>query len=113
MTETGGRTAGASPHALEVRDVHVRFASKRGEVTALEAIDMHVERGEFVSIAGPSGCGKSTLLKVVAGLTAPSRGEVVLNGTTVHGPRPRRRLRLPAGGTAGVADGRGQHPAPG
>ena len=53
-------------HALEVRDVHIRFASKRAEVTALEGIDLTVERGEFVSIAGPSGCGKSTLLKAVA-----------------------------------------------
>ncbi|WP_323096309.1 ABC transporter ATP-binding protein [Intrasporangium sp. YIM S08009] len=78
----------AAAHALEVHDLHIRFASKRGEVTALEGIDLTVERGEFVSIAGPSGCGKSTLLKAVAGLTRPSRGEVVLNGTRVSGPRP-------------------------
>ncbi|MEW1952644.1 ABC transporter ATP-binding protein [Terrabacter sp. NPDC080008] len=85
-THRSGPTPAA--HALEVHDVHIRFSSKRGEVTALEGIDLTVERGEFVSIAGPSGCGKSTLLKAVAGLTRPSRGEVVLNGSTVTGPRP-------------------------
>jgi NitT/TauT family transport system ATP-binding protein len=88
ITDTARSRPPAAAHALQVHDLHIRFASKRGEVTALEGIDLTVERGEFVSIAGPSGCGKSTLLKAVAGLTRPSRGEVVLNGTTVTGPRP-------------------------
>ncbi|SEB42001.1 NitT/TauT family transport system ATP-binding protein [Paramicrobacterium humi] len=85
MTE-GGQPRREAP-ALSVSDVAVTFASKRGQVSALEDIDLTVERGEFISIAGPSGCGKSTLLKAVAGLTRPSRGAIRLQGEEVKAPR--------------------------
>ena len=45
---------------------------------ALEAVDLRVEEGEFVTLLGPSGCGKSTLLKMVAGLLEPSDGRLLL-----------------------------------
>jgi NitT/TauT family transport system ATP-binding protein len=73
--------------ALEITDVSITFASKRGRVTALDGVDLDVQAGEFITIAGPSGCGKSTLLKAVAGLTLPSSGRVRLNGEDVTGPR--------------------------
>ncbi|WP_298868289.1 ABC transporter ATP-binding protein [uncultured Microbacterium sp.] len=73
--------------ALEITDVSITFASKRGTVTALDGVDLNVQAGEFITIAGPSGCGKSTLLKAVAGLTLPSSGRVRLNGEDVTGPR--------------------------
>lgn len=73
--------------ALEITDVSITFASKRGRVTALDGVDLDVQTGEFITIAGPSGCGKSTLLKAVAGLTLPSSGRVRLNGEDVTGPR--------------------------
>ncbi|MDT0158245.1 ABC transporter ATP-binding protein [Microbacterium sp. ARD32] len=73
--------------ALEITDVSITFASKRGTVTALDGVDLNVQAGEFITIAGPSGCGKSTLLKAVAGLTLPSSGMVRLNGEDVTGPR--------------------------
>lgn len=85
MSDRGG-TGGGTP-AVAVSDVAVTFASKRGQVSALENIDLTVERGEFITIAGPSGCGKSTLLKAVAGLTRPSRGSIRLQGEEVKGPR--------------------------
>ncbi|HWK78851.1 ABC transporter ATP-binding protein [Microbacterium sp.] len=72
---------------LQITDLAIRFASKRGEVTALEGVDLDVQEGEFITIAGPSGCGKSTLLKAVAGLTTPSAGSVRLRGDEVKGPR--------------------------
>ena len=81
MTQTQTRTA------LEISNVSITFASKRGRVTALEGVDLDVEAGEFITIAGPSGCGKSTLLKAVAGLTIPSAGLIRLNGEDVTGPR--------------------------
>jgi NitT/TauT family transport system ATP-binding protein len=56
--------------------------------TALEAIDLDVGRGEFVSLIGPSGCGKSTLLRIVGDLTEPTSGSVTVNG------KPARRARL-------------------
>ena len=45
-------------------------------VVALERLDLAVHAGEFVSLLGPSGCGKSTALRIIAGLSAPSRGQV-------------------------------------
>ncbi|MFI4924735.1 MAG: ATP-binding cassette domain-containing protein, partial [Vicinamibacteria bacterium] len=43
---------------------------------ALDAIDLDVRRGEFLTILGPSGCGKSTLLHLIAGLETPSSGAI-------------------------------------
>ena len=58
--------------------------------SGLEAIrdaNFSVGAGEFLSVLGPSGCGKSTLLMMVAGLLAPSGGEIRIGGTPVRGPR--------------------------
>jgi NitT/TauT family transport system ATP-binding protein len=52
----------------------------RGNVTALQEIDMQIEAGEFVSLIGPSGCGKSTLLRVIGDLVEPTAGNVSVNG---------------------------------
>jgi NitT/TauT family transport system ATP-binding protein len=58
-----------------------------GAVRALDDVSLEVSENEFVTLVGPSGCGKSTLLKIVAGLVAPTAGEVAINGTRVAGPR--------------------------
>ena len=55
-------------------------------MTALEAVDLDVGRGEFLSLLGPSGCGKTTLLRIIAGLTEPSEGERRLS-LGAHGDR--------------------------
>ncbi len=55
--------------------------------TALEGIDLTIQRGEFVSLIGPSGCGKSTLLRLIGDLVAPTRGEVIVNGKTAERAR--------------------------
>ena len=52
----------------------------RGNVTALQDIDLELEPGEFVSLIGPSGCGKSTLLRVIGDLIEPTSGTVTING---------------------------------
>jgi NitT/TauT family transport system ATP-binding protein len=54
---------------------------------ALSEIGFAVGQGDFVSIIGPSGCGKSTLLHIMAGLSAPTGGRVLLKGDPVVGPR--------------------------
>ena len=60
----------------------------KGNVTALQEIDLAIEPGEFVSLIGPSGCGKSTMLRVIGDLTPPSAGTIEVNGKTA----PQARL---------------------
>ena len=57
-----------------------------GDTVALQDVSLSVREGEFLAMVGPSGCGKSTLLQIVAGLLAPSHGEVMLNDRTVSAP---------------------------
>jgi NitT/TauT family transport system ATP-binding protein len=77
----------AGTPAIAVRDLEKIFEARSGDrVTALDRISLEVRREEFASVVGPSGCGKSTLLKIVAGLIAPTRGAVAVNGTAVRGP---------------------------
>jgi len=66
--------------SVTVRGVSKRFATKTGDVSALESIDLTVAEGEFVSLIGPSGCGKSTLLRLIADLDAPTSGTVEVFG---------------------------------
>ncbi|GAC1345642.1 MAG: nitrate ABC transporter ATP-binding protein [Myxococcales bacterium] len=55
-------------------------------VPAVDAFNLSLARGEFVSLIGQSGCGKSTVLSVVAGLTEATAGRIVLDGREVRGP---------------------------
>nr|WP_236595206.1 ABC transporter ATP-binding protein [Saccharothrix sp. 6-C] len=66
-----------------VRD---RASRRRAEFTAVQGVDLDVERGEFLVLVGPSGCGKSTLLDLLGGLTEPSEGQVLLDGVPITGP---------------------------
>jgi NitT/TauT family transport system ATP-binding protein len=52
-------------------------------VHALGPIDIEIRKGEFFAVVGPSGCGKSTLLELIAGLTAPTLGEIELEGRAI------------------------------
>ncbi len=62
-----------------LRGVSKQFPGKR-KVTALERLDLHVARGEMLSIMGPSGSGKSTLLNLIGGLDRPTEGEIEIEG---------------------------------
>ncbi len=53
------------------------------ETTALDQINLHISKGEFVAVMGPSGCGKSTLLNVVGMIDNPSGGEYFFNGEEI------------------------------
>src|SRR5688572_23650137 len=55
------------------------FEGKR-KATALENIDLHIDKGQVISIVGPSGSGKSTLLNLIGGLDRPSSGEIRIEG---------------------------------
>ena len=63
-----------------------KLASKSSRFTALNDVSFQVQAGEFLVIVGPSGCGKSTLLDLLAGLTKPCSGQILLDGKPIGGP---------------------------
>ena len=73
---------------VSVENLTHTFATKRGQLLALDDVSLHIKQGEFVSIVGPSGCGKSTLMRVVAGLLQPSGGRVAIGSEPVTRPHP-------------------------
>jgi len=75
---------------LQISGVGMTFATRRGPFAALRDIDLDVKRGEFVALIGHSGCGKSTLLNLVAGLTTPTAGHMLLDDRELKGPGPDR-----------------------
>ena len=87
MTTAPQAAAPASPGgpapALVARRVIRRYGTGAGAVTALDAVDLDIDRGAFTAIMGPSGSGKSTLLHVLAGLDAVDDGSIMLEGTEI------------------------------
>ncbi|MGA9161475.1 MAG: ATP-binding cassette domain-containing protein, partial [Actinomycetota bacterium] len=76
MTGVG---ADAGANAVEVRGLSKVFNAGRPDaVEALVDIDLVIRPGEFVSLIGPSGCGKSTQLRLIANLSEPTSGEVLV-----------------------------------
>jgi nitrate/nitrite transport system ATP-binding protein len=76
--------------SLTLAGVEKRYASRGVQTIACTNIDLEVRPGEMVALIGPSGCGKSTVLSIVAGLVAPTSGNVLLDGKPVTGPGPDR-----------------------
>ena len=62
-----------------------------GSFVAVDGVSLSIERGEFVSFLGPSGCGKTTTLQMIAGLTQPTAGTVVLGGRDITQDAPNKR----------------------
>jgi putative ABC transport system ATP-binding protein len=67
---------------IVLKQVSKVFEGKR-KATALESVDLRIEKGEVVSIVGPSGSGKSTLLNLIGGLDRPTSGEIQIEGETL------------------------------
>ncbi len=65
---------------VQVSNLALTYQSPEGEIEAIRDVSFSVAEGEFVSVIGPSGCGKSTLLSIVAGLLAPTSGQIRLAG---------------------------------
>ena len=73
---------------LQIEDLTVTYdkPGNAGTFVAVSDFNLDVSRGTFVTMVGPSGCGKSSVLLAIAGLTAPSRGRVLVDGRPVAGP---------------------------
>jgi NitT/TauT family transport system ATP-binding protein len=79
-----------APLAIQTERLAVGYAGRSASVTVIEALDLAVAAGSFVSILGPSGCGKSTLLRVIADLIEPLSGSISVLGETPRAIRSRR-----------------------
>ncbi|EPF93401.1 ABC transporter ATP-binding protein [Acinetobacter gyllenbergii] len=79
---------------LKIENVYKSFAAKKvkgakdqaEDFVAVENLSLDVKAGEFVAIVGPSGCGKSTLLDLLAGLTTPTTGQILIDGQAIKKP---------------------------
>jgi spermidine/putrescine transport system ATP-binding protein len=73
-------------------DVKLESLTKRfDDVTAVDAISIEIQAGEFFSLLGPSGCGKTTTLRMVAGFEPPTSGRILLDSVDVSKLSPNRR----------------------
>src|SRR4029078_13162064 len=70
---------------LSVEAVSKEYHVRGRRVVALDAVDLTVAEGEFVTIVGPSGCGKSTLLNLIVGRLRASMGRIVFRGESIDG----------------------------
>lgn len=74
-----------------------------GPITAVDGVDLEVERGEFVGVIGSNGAGKSSTMRAIAGVVAPAAGSIRFNGEEVAGRKSHEMVGL---GLAMVPEGR-------
>ncbi len=74
---------GLKKNMIQINNLSKVYRTKTIETTALNNINLHVEKGEFLSIMGPSGCGKSTLLNIIGLLDEPTSGEIKIDGNGI------------------------------
>jgi NitT/TauT family transport system ATP-binding protein len=88
IERSGDEVAGARSSVISAERVAKVFGPASSSLPALRDVSLTVREGQFVTIVGPSGCGKSTLLQILAGLSLPSAGQVLLDNEALTGPRP-------------------------
>lgn len=71
---------------LELCNLSKSYGTKKSQLTVLQNINLQIYKSEFVCIVGASGCGKSTLMNIIAGLVAPTSGEIKVDDEVVLGP---------------------------
>ena len=83
VSRAAAPNAAGAAQSVHLDGIERSFPLAQGRRDVLRGIDVDVAAGEIVAVIGPSGCGKSTLLRLVAGLDAPTRGSIRLDGTAV------------------------------
>ena len=74
---------------ITLENINKIYRTDEVETQALDNVNIHIDKGEFVSIMGPSGCGKSTLLNIIGLLDTPTSGKLTIAGTDVAGMKDR------------------------
>ncbi|GHF76655.1 ABC transporter ATP-binding protein [Seohaeicola zhoushanensis] len=82
-------------HLLELRDVTKSF----GGIHAVNAVTLHVDKGEIVSVIGPNGAGKTTLFNLISGVLPLTSGSISIEGRDLAGVAPHRYVQLGIGRT--------------
>ncbi|MGH7484198.1 MAG: ATP-binding cassette domain-containing protein, partial [bacterium] len=75
----------SSSPVLRLEAISKTFQGRAGTVQALQAVDLDIREGEFISFVGPSGCGKTTLLRIIDGLLPADSGRILLDGEQLVG----------------------------
>lgn len=89
---------------VQIQNIKMAFNGRKGEMVALNGVDLDIHENEFVTVVGPSGCGKSTLLNIIAGLLKPTSGTVLCDGEAVEGVGARAGRGVPAVRAVSLAD---------
>ena len=76
---------------IELRNLTKQFATRKGNFTAVDGVNLVTEPGEFLTLLGPSGCGKTTTLRMIAGFEHPSSGSITLDGADMVRLTPDKR----------------------
>lgn len=79
---------------ISIEHVNKTFMSKRHPIQALQDINMHFGKGEFVSIVGPSGCGKSTIIRLIDDIIKPTDGKITVDGYVYDNSKPIRKEKI-------------------
>lgn len=79
---------------ITISDLSKVYTTDTVETTALDRLNLSIEKGSFVAIKGPSGCGKSTLLHILGLMDTPTEGSYILNGTKTESLSITERDRL-------------------
>lgn len=77
---------------IAFKNVSYSYVDDSESYLTLDDVNLEIADGEFVCLVGHSGCGKSTLLSLLAGLSMPTAGEILIDGVPVSGPGPDRSI---------------------
>lgn len=69
---------------VEAKQATIKF----GGLTAVDSVDMHIDKGEIVALIGPNGAGKTTFFNLLTGIYTPTSGEILFEGKSVSGQKP-------------------------